>query len=135
MGSFAELPDQSIIYHADRGDIFEIHRAIGHKFCLSGGVPNWLLGYRKPDDVRDCCKKVIDGVARDGGYIMDASAIIQNDAKVENVRAMTEAALDPGLTRDLYVSLGEPLDDRGRAWPGLSVPIRKAIMAIVESIL
>ncbi|MEM9183319.1 MAG: heme lyase CcmF/NrfE family subunit [Pseudomonadota bacterium] len=26
---------------------------------------------------------------------------------------MTEAAIDPGLTRDLYVSLGEPLDDAG----------------------
>jgi cytochrome c-type biogenesis protein CcmF len=29
---------------------------------------------------------------------------------------MTEAAIDPGFTRDLYVSLGEPLDDNGRAW-------------------
>ena len=29
---------------------------------------------------------------------------------------MTEAAIDPGFTRDLYVSLGEPLDDLGRAW-------------------
>ncbi len=29
---------------------------------------------------------------------------------------MTEAAIDPGLTRDLYVSLGEPLDERGTAW-------------------
>jgi cytochrome c-type biogenesis protein CcmF len=28
---------------------------------------------------------------------------------------MTEAAIDPGLTRDIYVSLGEPLDDTG-AW-------------------
>ena len=28
---------------------------------------------------------------------------------------MTEAAIDPGLTRDLYVALGEPLDDQG-AW-------------------
>jgi cytochrome c-type biogenesis protein CcmF len=28
---------------------------------------------------------------------------------------MTEAAIDPGLTRDLYVSLGEPLDG-GQAW-------------------
>jgi cytochrome c-type biogenesis protein CcmF len=27
---------------------------------------------------------------------------------------MTEAAIDPGLTRDLYVSLGEPVDDN--AW-------------------
>ena len=29
---------------------------------------------------------------------------------------MTEAAIDPGLLRDLYVSLGEPLDQTGRAW-------------------
>lgn len=29
---------------------------------------------------------------------------------------MTEAAIDPGFTRDLYVSLGEPLDDQGSAW-------------------
>jgi cytochrome c-type biogenesis protein CcmF len=29
---------------------------------------------------------------------------------------MTEAAIDPGLIRDLYVSLGEPLDENGNAW-------------------
>jgi len=29
---------------------------------------------------------------------------------------MTEAAIDPGFTRDLYVSLGEPLDNAGNAW-------------------
>jgi cytochrome c-type biogenesis protein CcmF len=29
---------------------------------------------------------------------------------------MTEAAIDPGFLRDLYVSLGEPLDQNGRAW-------------------
>ncbi len=31
-------------------------------------------------------------------------------------QTMTEAAIDPGLTRDLYVSLGDPLDDQGKAW-------------------
>jgi len=31
-------------------------------------------------------------------------------------QTMTEAAIDPGLTRDIYVSLGEPLDERGTAW-------------------
>jgi cytochrome c-type biogenesis protein CcmF len=29
---------------------------------------------------------------------------------------MTEAAIDPGFTRDLYVSLGEPLDVGKHAW-------------------
>ena len=95
--SFAELPDQSIVYHVDQGDIFEIHKAIGDKFCICGGIPNFLLAYGTEDEVRDYCKKVIDGVASDGGYIMDASAIIQNDAKVENVKAMTEFTHEYGV--------------------------------------
>ncbi len=94
---FAELPDRSIVYHVDQGNIFEVHRKIGHKFCLSGGIPNFLLGYKSPDDVRAHCKKVIDGVARDGGYIMDASAIMQNDTRVENVRAMTDFTREYGV--------------------------------------
>jgi cytochrome c-type biogenesis protein CcmF len=31
-------------------------------------------------------------------------------------QVMSEAAIDPGLTRDLYVSLGESLDEQGQAW-------------------
>ncbi len=93
----AELPDLSIVYHVDRGDIFEVHKALGHKFCLSGGIPNSLLAFSSPDDVRDFCKKVIDGVARDGGYIMDASAIMQDDTKVENIKAMTEFTREYGV--------------------------------------
>lgn len=95
--SFAELPDQSIVFHVDRSDIFEAHRVLGHKFCLSGGVPNYLLSYGSPDEVRAYCKKIIDNVAGDGGYIMDASAIIQNDATIENVRAMTDFTRDYGV--------------------------------------
>ncbi|MFC1724150.1 uroporphyrinogen decarboxylase family protein [candidate division KSB1 bacterium] len=94
---FAELPDKSIVYHVDRGDIFEVYRKIGHKFCLSGGIPNFILGYRPPDEVREYCRKVIDGVARDGGYIMDASAIMQNDTREENLRAMTDFTREHGV--------------------------------------
>ena len=93
----AQLPDKSIVYHVDRGDIFEVHKQVGHKFCLSGGLPNDLLTFGSPDDVRNFCKKIIDGVAKDGGYIMDAGAIIQQDAQVENVRAMTEFTLEYGI--------------------------------------
>jgi len=96
LDSFAELPDASIIYHVDQGDIFETHTRIGHKFCLSGGIPNFLLSYGTPDQVREHCRKVIDEVARDGGYVMDASAIVM-DAKVENMRAMTEFTREYGV--------------------------------------
>jgi len=93
----AELPDLSIVYHVDRGDIFEVHKAVGHKFCLSGGIPNDLLAFGTTDDVKDYCKKVIDGVGRDGGYIMDASAIMQDDTKVENLKALTDATREYGV--------------------------------------
>lgn len=97
LDSFAELPNQSIIYHADQADIMEVHEKLGHKFCISGGLPNFLLSYGTPDEVRHYCKKLIDGVACDGGYIMDASAIVQNDGKVENMRAMTDFTREYGV--------------------------------------
>lgn len=111
LDAFAELPDQSIVYHADRGDIFEIHKKLGHKFCISGGIPNYLLTVGTPNEVRDCCKKVIDGVAGDGGYIMDASAIIQNDAKTENIQAMTDFTREYGIYDGVsYSPAAEPSD-------------------------
>jgi len=88
--TFAELPERSIVFHIDRTDILEAHKKIGEKFCLSGGIPNYLFSVGTPREMQRYCKKIIDSVASDGGYIMDASAIIQNDAKIENIRAMTD---------------------------------------------
>ena len=93
----AELPERSIVYHVDKGDVFEVAKLLGEKFCISGGIPNDLLAFGSPDDVRGFCKKVIDGVARDGGYIMDASAIMQDDTKAENLRAMTDFTREYGV--------------------------------------
>jgi uroporphyrinogen-III decarboxylase len=95
--AFAELPDRSIVYHVDQSDIFTTYEALGGKFCLSGGIPNYLLAFGTPEEVRERCRNVISAVARDGGYVMDASAIVQNDAQVENIRAMTEATLEHGV--------------------------------------
>ena len=97
LNAFAELPDGSIVYHVDQADIFEAHKAIGEKFCISGGIPNFLLSYGTEEHGRERCKKVIDGVAGDGGYIMDASAIVQNDGKVENIKAMTDFTREYGV--------------------------------------
>lgn len=93
---FAELPAGSIVFHIDRGDPAEAHRVLGKKFCLSGGVPNTLLAFGKPEDVRAHCRKLIETIGAEGGYILDASAIMQNDSAVENLRAMTDAAAEFG---------------------------------------
>ncbi len=109
LDAFAELPDCSIVYHVDMGDIFAVHKKLGHKFCLSGGIPNVLLSFKKPEDVRERVKKVIDGVARDGGYILDAGAIMQDDTKVENMRAMTDFCREYGVySSGVSASIPEP---------------------------
>src|ERR1019366_2956236 len=50
-----------------------------------------------PDEVRAHCRKVIDGVAQGGGYILDASAIMQDDTSVENLRVMTDFVREYGV--------------------------------------
>jgi len=97
LDAFAELPDAGIVLHVDQDNIFEVHKKIGHKFCLSGGIPNFLLAYETPDKVREYCKRIIREVAYDGGYIADASAIMANEASIDNVRAMTETFREYGV--------------------------------------
>jgi len=95
--AFNELPEKSMIFHCDRTDIFKAHEILGKKFCISGGVPNVMLAKGTPQEVKARCKEIVDGVAQDGGYIMDASALIMNDARVENVMAMIEFIKEYGI--------------------------------------
>ena len=56
--------------------------------------------------------EAIVGVSKNGQHV----TTMRSQKRIYPVRQMpmTEAGIDPGLTRDLYVSLGEPLDDK--AW-------------------
>jgi hypothetical protein len=108
--SFTELPAGSIVYHVDRGDVFEVNKVLGEKFCLSGGIPNFLLSHGKSEDLRAHLKKVLDEVAKDGGYIVDASAIMQNDTTAERLRELTDFVRDYGVYSTGHASC-KPDDD------------------------
>lgn len=107
LSDFADLPDRSIIFHIDRTNSAEAQRVLGNRFCLSGGLSNGMLAFGSPQEVRDGCKQLIDDLGADGGYILDASAIIQNDAQVENVRAMTDFTRSYGV----YPGAGKSFPD------------------------
>jgi hypothetical protein len=96
---FAALPQHSIVYHLDRTTPERAHEVLGKKFCLSGGVPNVNLAFSKPEEIRAICRKLIETIGAEGGYVMDASAIMQNDATLENLRAMTDATREFGKYR------------------------------------
>jgi hypothetical protein len=96
---FATLPEHSIVYHLDRTTPELARDILGRKFCLSGGVPNVNLAFSQPEEVRAICRKLIETIGAEGGYLMDASAIMQNDAKLENLKAMTDATREFGAYR------------------------------------
>ncbi len=132
---FAELPAASMIFHLDRTDPVAAHRILGPKFCLSGGLPNALLAFGSTDDVKAKCRWLIENVGAEGGYIMDASAIMQNDATIENLRAMTDATLEYGTYRSASSPSPTPSPGAGfPAWvtapkvpPGICLPFEERL--------
>jgi len=84
------------------GDSFEL---AGYTFVFEG-----TRGVRGPNYVADEGEFI---VYKDGKRI---TSMYPQKRRYSSGQVMTEAALDPGLTRDLYVGLGEPLDERGTAW-------------------
>jgi len=85
------------------GDHFEL---AGYEFVFEG-----TRGLEGPNFVAD------EGefqVYRSGQRV--ATMFPQKRRYLMGGQIMTEAAIDAGLTRDLYISLGEPLDETGAAW-------------------
>ena len=93
---YAEIPKGKAIFHIATTDIFKAKDVLKDVACISGNIPNSLMTTGTPDDVRAYCRRLIDYCGKDGGYIMDTSALL-DDAKVENVRAMFDFTREYGV--------------------------------------
>lgn len=93
----AELPAKSIVFHCDQTDIAKVKEVFGGRFCISGNVPNTLMAYGKPEEVREYVKRLLNDYAADGGFIIDTAGVMQTDVKVENVVALIEATREFGV--------------------------------------
>jgi uroporphyrinogen-III decarboxylase len=91
-----DIPEGKAIYAFEATDIFKAKKILGDRVCIRGNVPLSLLATGTPEDVKAYCKKLIDVVGKDGGYIMDASTSL-DDARPENVRAMFDFVREYGV--------------------------------------
>jgi hypothetical protein len=91
-----DIPRGKAVYAFERTDMFRAKEVLGDQVCLKGNVPVSLLVTGTPDDVRDYCRKLIDGVGKGGGFIMDSSTVV-DDAKPENVKAMFDVTKEYGV--------------------------------------
>ena len=57
-----------------------------------------MLHSGTPDDVRGYCKKIIDTIGKDGGFIMDTGVML-DEAKPENLKAMFDFTREYGVYR------------------------------------
>ena len=94
----SEIPKGKCIYHFETVDMHEVKEILGKIVCIKGSVPNSLLATGTPQEVKEYCKKLIDVVGKDGGFIMDAGAVT-DEAKPENMKAMTDFTMEYGVYR------------------------------------
>jgi len=92
-----DIPKGKAIYGFVLTDIFKAKKVLGDRVCIRGGVPYSLLCTGTPEEVKQYCKKLIDVVGKDGGFIMGAGAHIPYEAKIENVRAMADFTKEYGV--------------------------------------
>ena len=91
-----ELPKGKILGHFDAVDIFRAKEVLKDHMCIRGNIPSSLLGTGTVDEVKSYCKKLIDVVGKDGGYIMSPRSSV-DEVKPENFKTMIEFTKEYGV--------------------------------------
>ena len=90
-----DVPKGKVIYMFEKVDMKKVKETVGKIACICGNLPTATLMFGTPDKVADEAKKLLDVCAPGGGFIMDASIVIDKCPK-ENLRAMFDTTLEYG---------------------------------------
>ncbi len=93
----AELPPGKVAGHFDKIDRKKAKQINGDVMCFWGNVPSTLLCTGTPQQVKDDVKELIDIFGDNGGLIIDCNLGLPDEAKPENVQAMTDAVMEYGV--------------------------------------
>lgn len=89
-----DVPVGKVIWHFEYADMKRAKELLGGVACISGNVPNTLLHFGSPEDVKDYCRSLLADCKAGGGFIMDTGGMV-DDARPENIKAMFD------ITREL----------------------------------
>ena len=89
---FTQFPKRSMLIRFAESDIFRAKEMLGEKACIMGNVPIAMLQVASPSVVEEYCKKLIEKVGKNGGFILRCSTDFTQEAKPENVKAMIDSA-------------------------------------------
>jgi uroporphyrinogen-III decarboxylase len=94
---FRELPSGKIVGHFDSIDRRKYKEIAGDIMCFWGNVPSSVMCAGTPQQVKDDVKELIDIFGDTGGLIVDSVMGIPDEAKPENVQALTDAVHEYGI--------------------------------------
>lgn len=100
LAEFAKEHRAKAVYWFHDTDIIKVKEMMGDYVTIKGNVPASLLVGGPPSAVEEYVRKSIEGCMEGGGYLVDGGVSgIPNEAKHENVKAMTDAVHKYGTYR------------------------------------
>lgn len=85
-----DIPPGKAVYWFERTDLFKAKQVLGDTVCIEGGVPSSIMIGGSPDQVKAYCKRLMDVLGKNGGFILNGDVGIPDEAKPENVRAIVQ---------------------------------------------
>jgi uroporphyrinogen-III decarboxylase len=93
-----EFPKGTVTWYFDRTDMLKAKKILGDKCAIQGNLPSSLIQTGAPAEVKEYCRKLIEGCGKGGGYLMAAGAI-PDAPKLECVCAIMDAIREYGVYR------------------------------------
>ena len=93
-----ELPKGKFTAGFEASDLFRAKDILKDHCCISGNVPVSLLQVGTEEEVISYCKKLIDIVGKNGGFILSPSTSVE-EVKPQNLKAMIEFTKEYGVYR------------------------------------
>jgi uroporphyrinogen-III decarboxylase len=93
-----DFPKGKLLARLDTTDIFRAKEILKDHVCIEGNIPSTLLQVGTKDDVIAYCKKLIDVVGKDGGFILSPRSST-DEVNPENLKAMIDFTQSYGVYR------------------------------------
>jgi len=93
-----QLPKASVLWFFDRTDMHKAKDILGGHSPIMGNVPITMIATGTPEQVKACCKDLVDYCGKGGGYIL-CSGTQLDDAKEDTVKAMIDFTKEYGVYR------------------------------------
>jgi hypothetical protein len=91
-----QFPKGKILARLDTTDIFKAKEILKGHVCIQGNIPSILLQAGTVQEVKDYCRKLIDGVGEGGGFILSPRSST-DEANPANLKAMIDFTQEYGV--------------------------------------